>query len=39
MGWEWLTMDEIWGRIVAAAVTAFLVALAGRMVRMPHEHR
>ena len=39
MGWEWLTMDEILGRIVAAAVTAFMFAYAGRMMRFPHEHR
>lgn len=39
MGWEWLTMDEIWGRIAAAAVTGFQVALAGRMLRAANDIR
>lgn len=39
MGWEWLTMDEIWGRIAAAAVTGFPLALAGRFWRAAHDLR
>lgn len=39
MGWEWLTIPEIWGRITAAFVVAFIVALAGRMFRAGNEYR
>lgn len=39
MGWEWLTMDEIAGRLVAAAVVGFLLAAAGRMLRAANDIR
>ena len=39
MGWEWLTMPEIAGRLVAAFVTAFLLVLAVRMLRAANEYR
>lgn len=34
MDWDFLTRDELFGRLLAAALTGLLFALVGRIARM-----
>ena len=37
--WDFLTADELWIRLIGAALFAFVFAFAGRVARSRDDHR
>lgn len=37
--WDFLTADELWIRLIGAALFAFALAFAGRIARSRHDDR